>query len=156
MIQHTPVLTVEDLIGDETFDPNNYEGYIYMTTNLETGRSYIGKKSFFHKLNKKLGKKELANLPVTRGRTKTTKLVIKSSDWKNYYGSAQEIKEDLKKYSKDKFIRVVLKLCKTKKELTYYECKYLFQYGVLEDRTTWINDNILGKFYTSDFKGPTE
>jgi hypothetical protein len=156
MIQHTTVLTVEDLISDEFFDPNNFEGYIYMTTNLETGRSYIGKKSFFHKLNKKLGKKELANLPVTRGRTKTTKLVVKSSDWKNYYGSAQEIKEDLKKYPKDKFTRVVLKLCKTKKELTYYECKYLFQYGVLEDRNTWINDNILGKFYTSDFKGPTE
>ena len=143
-------MTIEDLIDDENFVPSQYEGYIYMTTNLETGRSYIGKKNFFHKTNVKLGKKELANLPVTRGRTKQTKLVIKPSDWKTYYGSSQEIKEDLKKYPKDKFIRVLLKLCKTKKELTYYENKYLFQYGVLEDPKKWINDNIQGRFYSKD------
>lgn len=148
-----PVLTVEDLINDENFDPTQYEGYIYMTTNLETNRSYIGKKNFFHKNNVKLGKKELAALPVTRGRTKTTKLVVKPSDWKTYYGSANEIKEDLKKYPKDKFVRVILKLCKSKKELTYFECKYLFQYGVLEDSSRWVNDNILGKFYTKDLVG---
>jgi hypothetical protein len=144
------VMTIEDLIDDENFVPSQYEGYIYMTTNLETGRSYIGKKNFFHKTNIKLGKKELANLPVTRGRTKQTKLVVKPSDWKTYYGSSQEIKEDLKKYPKDKFVRVILKLCKTKKELTYFECKYLFQYGVLEDSTKWINDNIQGRFFTKD------
>jgi hypothetical protein len=150
MLQTQSVLTVEDLINDESFDPTQYEGYIYMTTNLETGRSYIGKKNFFHKNNIKLGKKELAALPITRGRTKTTKLVVKSSDWKTYYGSAQEIKEDLKKYPKDKFVRVILRLCKSKKELTYFECKYLFQYGVLENSTQWVNDNILGKFFTKD------
>ena len=31
-----------------------------------------------------------------------------------------------------------------KKLLTYYECKYLFQYGVLEQNDRYINDNILG------------
>jgi hypothetical protein len=153
MLQVTTNLTVEDLINDENFDPSLYEGYIYITTNLETGRNYIGKKNFFHKNNVKLDKKELANMPVTRGRSKSTKLVIKLSDWKTYYGSAQEIKDDLKKYPKDKFIRSVLRLCKTKKELTYYECKYLFQYGVLEDHTQWINNNILGKFYSKDLIG---
>jgi len=144
------VTTIEDLIDDENFDPTQYEGYIYMTTNLETNRSYIGKKNFFHKTNVKLGKKELAALPVTRGRTKQTKLVVKPSDWKTYYGSSQEIKEDLKKYPKDKFVRVLLKLCKSKKSLTYYENKYLFQYGVLEDPKKWINDNIQGRFFSSD------
>ena len=44
--------------------------------------------------------------------------------WKTYYGSAQEIKENLKNYPKDKFVRVILKLCKSKKELTYYESIY--------------------------------
>ena len=150
MLQTQSVLTVEDLINDESFDSTQYEGYIYMTTNLETGRSYIGKKNFFHKNNIKLGKKELAALPVTRGRTKTTKLVVKPSDWKTYYGSANEIKEDLKKYPKDKFTRVILRLCKTKKELTYFECKYLFQYGVLEPGNNYINDNVQGRFFKKD------
>ncbi len=60
-----PVMTVEDLINDENFDSTQYEGYIYMTTFLNLNRSYIGKKNFFHTTNVKLGKKELAALPVT-------------------------------------------------------------------------------------------
>jgi len=39
----------------------------------------------------------------------------------------------------------------SKKLLTYYECKYLFKYGVLESPEGWINDNIQGKFYRKDF-----
>lgn len=153
MVQIYPITTVEDLINDPNFNPDLYEGYIYMTTNLETNRAYIGKKNFRHTTNVKLGKKELAALPVARGKKPSKKQVIKESDWKTYYGSAQEIKDDLKKYSPDKFIRSVLRLCKTKKELTYYECKYLFQYGVIEPGSKYINDNILGKFYSKDLIG---
>ncbi len=47
--------------------------------------------------------------------------------------------------------RYVLMLCKTKKQLTYCETKYLFQYNVLED-DRFINDNILGKFYRKDLE----
>jgi hypothetical protein len=151
MIQTKSPLLVEDLIDDENFDPSVYVGYIYMTTFLDLNRSYIGKKNFFHTNNVKLGKKELAALPVTRGKKPSKKKVLKSSDWKTYYGSSAEVKELLKIQPKDKIVRSVLKLCKSKKELTYYECKYLFQYGVLEDSTRWINDNILGKFYRTDF-----
>jgi hypothetical protein len=145
-----PVMTVEDLINDENFDSTQYEGYIYMTTFLNLNRSYIGKKNFFHTTNVKLGKKELAALPVTRGKKPSKKQVIKESDWKTYYGSSTEVKELLKTEPKDRIIRSVIRLCKSKKELTYFECKYLFQYGVLEDSSRWINDNILGKFYSKD------
>jgi hypothetical protein len=150
----TQITTVDDLINDENFNINNYEGYIYITTILDTDRKYIGKKNFFHNTNVKLGKKELANLPVTRGKKPAKKLIIKESDWKTYYGSAQEIKDSIKQYPKERITRVVLRLCKTKKELTYYECKYLFQYGVLEPGNNYINDNILGKFYSKDLGDP--
>jgi hypothetical protein len=151
MLQVENPITVDNLINDENFSINDYEGYIYMTTILDTGRSYIGKKNFFHKNNVKLGKKELANLPVARGKKPTKKLIIKESDWKTYYGSAQEIKDSIKLYSKERITRIVLRLCKTKKELTYYECKYLFQYGVLETQGRWVNDNIQGRFFSKDF-----
>lgn len=151
MLQITEVTKVEDLINDPNFNPDKYEGYIYITTCLTTGRSYLGKKNFRHTLNKKLGKKELAALPITRGRIKETKKIIKGSSWEYYYGSADEIKRNLKEYGPEKMIRTVVRLCKTKKELTYYECKFQFSYGVLEDSTKWINDNILGKFFTKDF-----
>ena len=136
---------VEDLINDPNFNINEYVGYIYVTSHMPTGRQYIGKKNFFHTTNKKLGKKELAEIPVTRGKRPTKKQIIKESDWKTYYGSATEIKS----LPKDEMIRYVLKLCKNKKELTYWETKMLFQYNVLED-DHYINDNILGKFYRKD------
>jgi hypothetical protein len=142
--------TVDELINDESFDINEYEGYIYITTILDTNRKYIGKKNFFHNTNVKLGKKELANLPTARGKKPSKKKVTKESDWKTYYGSAQEIKDSVKQYPKERIIRTLLRLCKTKKELTYYECKYLFDYNVLEPNSGFINDNILGKFYSKD------
>jgi hypothetical protein len=144
------VTTVDELINNESFDINEYEGYIYITTILDTGRKYIGKKNFFHNTNVKLGKKELANLPTARGKKPSKKKVTKESDWKTYYGSAQEIKDSVKQYPKERITRTLIRLCKSKKELTYYECKYLFDYNVLEPNSGFINDNILGKFYSKD------
>jgi hypothetical protein len=137
--------TVEDLINDSNFNINEYVGYVYITYHIPTGRQYIGKKNFFHTTNKKLGKKELLEIPITRGKRPTKKQVIKESDWKTYYGSATEIKS----LPKEEMLRHVLKLCKNSKQLTYWETKYLFQYNVLED-DHYINDNILGKFYRKD------
>ena len=144
------VTTVDELINNENFNINEYEGYIYITTILDTGRKYIGKKNFFHNTNVKLGKKELANLPTARGKKPSKKKVTKESDWKTYYGSAQEIKDSVKQYPKERITRTLIRLCKSKKELTYYECKYLFDYNVLEPNSGFINDNILGKFYSKD------
>jgi len=140
-----PTTKVEDLINDSSFDINEYIGYIYITLHIPTGRQYIGKKNFFHTLNKKLGKKELAEIPVTRGKRPSKKSVTKESDWKTYYGSSAEVKS----LPKNEMTRYVLKLCKTSKQLTYWETKYLFQYNVLED-DSYMNDNILGKFYRKD------
>jgi len=151
MLQVHSNFTVENLINSENFNINDYEGYIYMTSFLDVNRQYIGKKNFFHNTNVKLGKKELENLPVTRGKKPSKKKVTKESDWKTYYGSSQEVKDLLKITPKDRVIRSVLHICKSKKELTYYECKYLFQYGVLEPNNTYyINDNIQGRFFKKD------
>ena len=136
---------VEDLINDPNFNINEYVGYIYVTSHIPTGRQYIGKKIFFHTTNKKLGKKELLEIPITRGKRPTKKQVVKESDWKTYYGSSTEIKS----LPKEEMLRHVLKLCKTSKQLTYWETKYLFQHNVLED-DRYLNDNILGKFFRKD------
>ena len=150
MLQIAKSLFVDDLINNPTFNTDDYYGYVYMTTNLENGRKYIGKKIFKHTTNKKLGKKELAALPTQRGRTPSKKKVIKESDWKTYYGSADEVKQWVKSTSPDKLIRVILRLCHSSKELTYYETKYLFDYDVLTNDTVWVNSNILGKFFPKD------
>ena len=135
----------------EDFGDNPPFGFIYVTTYIPTGKKYLGKKSLFSILNKKLGKKEIAQLPITRGRTKTTKQIIKESDWKTYYGSEDFIKQKIKEKKQNDFTREIIHLVENKKLLTYFECKYQFMYGVLENEE-WINQNVLGKFYRKDFE----
>ena len=149
MLQTSKPTYVEDLIDDPNFNIEDYYGYVYMTINLDTNQNYIGKKIFKNTTSKKLGKKETAALPVKRGRTPSKKKVISESNWKEYYGSADEVKEWVKNTPKYKLLRVVLRLCKSSKELTYYETKYLFDYDVLLDNR-YVNSNILGKFYPKD------
>lgn len=138
-------------IQELTDFPEGSFGFIYVTVHLPSGKSYLGKKSLYHTSNKKLGKKELAEQPVTRGRAKTTKQITKESDWKTYYGSAKPILELLKMGKHGDFDRKILHIVDNKKLLTYYECKYMFVHGVLENPEDWINDNILGKFFRKDF-----
>ena len=125
--------------------PNNAFGFVYQTTHLPTDKKYIGKKSLMYNLKKKLGKKEKA-LWEGKGRPPIYKRVLKESDWKTYYGSHGFIKES----NKEDLTREILEIAYHKKELTYLECKYQFTLGVLESRS-YLNDNILGKFFDIDF-----
>jgi hypothetical protein len=142
----------EDKVIEKIEDfPEDTYGFVYMTTHIPTGISYIGKKALLHNVKKKLTKAELAE-QTGPGRKATTKVVQKESDWKTYYGSAKPILEMLKEGKKDEFKREILHLAKNKKLLTYYECKYLFKYSVLEYPLEYFNDNVLGKFFSKDFK----
>jgi hypothetical protein len=101
LYNNTPINTIEAM-------PEGTFGFIYITTHIPTGKRYLGKKSLYHSTNQKLGKKELAEQPITRGRAKTTKLVIKESDWKTYYGSADSIKLAIKNKQHDEFTREII------------------------------------------------
>lgn len=130
--------------------PTDTFGYIYIVTHTPSGVSYLGKKSLYHNVKRKLTKKELAEMPITRGRRVLTEIVKKESDWKTYFGSEERIKELIKEGKQDEFTREIIHLVPNKKLLTYYECKYQFTFGVLES-DKWFNTNILGKFFHKDF-----
>jgi hypothetical protein len=131
--------------------PTDTFGYIYIVTHTPSGVSYLGKKSLYHNVKRKLTKKELAEMPVTRGRKVLTEVVKKESDWKTYFGSAKPILALIKDGKQEEFTRQILQLVPNKKLLTYYECKYMFTHGVLENPDKWFNDNIQGRFFTKDF-----
>jgi hypothetical protein len=134
--------TIEDI-------PANTFGFIYITTHIPSGMAYIGKKSLYHNVKRKLTKKELAE-QTGRGRKSTTETIQKESDWKTYYGSEDFIKQRIKEKKQDEFKREIIHFVENKKMLTYFECKYQFIYGVLENEN-YLNSNILGKFYKKDF-----
>ncbi len=146
-----------EVIGSIREMPKDTYGFIYQVTHLPSDRKYIGKKVLYFERNVRLGKKELQALKEERkakgigGRTPLKKKIIKESDWKTYYGSQTEIKDLVKNGKESDFKREILKFVDNKKHLTYFECKYLFIYEVLENNKEFINDNILAKFYSRDF-----
>ena len=73
------------LIGDNW-------GFVYNITNLTNKRQYIGRKYFWQKRKPKGGKRR----------------VTSESDWRKYYGSCPELKDDIKLFGKESFSREIL------------------------------------------------
>ncbi len=132
------------------FPPNTF-GFVYEVITPE-GKKYVGKKVLYHNQKKKLTKVELSE-QTGRGRRKTFKVVQKESDWKKYYGSNSHLKNQISKgeVTLESLKKQIIQTASNKKHLTYLETKYLFQLEVLENPDLYYNDNILGKFFTSDF-----
>lgn len=120
-------------------DIGDYFGFVYLISNIINGRKYIGRK-YFWSYRTPPGKK---------------RRVKQESDWKKYYGSCPELKEDVKKYGKENFSREILSLHKTKGKTNYEETRQLFANGVLTEELengipTFYNSNILGRYYRKD------
>lgn len=128
--------------------PEGAYGFIYRVTHQPTNKMYIGKKVLYFNTKKKLTKKEITewNKP---GRPPKAKVVTKESDWMKYYGSDKWIVQQIKEGRSDQFVREILQLCFTKKQLTFYEVYHQMVNNVLAD-DNYLNDNILGKFYSRD------
>ena len=113
--------------------PNKMEGFVYIITNLTNNKKYIGKKHFWTRQKDR-----------KTGRRKT-----QESDWRNYFGSCDELKEDVKLLGPDKFLREILYLCPHKKSMSYYETYEQFIRNVLLSEE-YYNTNIEGKFFSSE------
>ena len=121
-------------------DINDFFGYVYRITNLQNGRQYIGRKYFVQKRKPRGGKRR----------------VTSESDWKKYYGSSPELKEDIKHYGKNNFRREIISLHKTLGKVNYEETKQLFLNNVLIEsldngEPAYYNSNILGRYMKKDY-----
>ena len=124
----------------DTINIGDNFGFVYLITNKSNGRSYIGRK-YFWSFRTPPGKK---------------RKVKQESDWKKYYGSCPELKEDVKKYGKEIFGREILSLHVTKGQCNYEETKQLFLNNVLiealdDGSPAYYNSNILGRYMRKDY-----
>lgn len=127
--------------------PENCYGFVYLIT-CSTGEKYIGKKalrsyhtSYERRLNERTGRMNKVRVVTST-----------ESNWKDYFGSSAEIKKLVKERGKESFTREIIRLCSSKKSLTYWELAEQCKADVLNTSKQYLNDNILGKFYRKDFE----
>ena len=123
-----------------TDDIGNFFGFVYRITNLQSGKQYIGRKYFWQKRKPKGAKRR----------------VTSESAWKKYYGSSEELKQDIKDLGRDTFKREILSLHTTLGQVNYEETKQLFINNVLTEslddgKPMYYNSNILGRYMKKDY-----
>ena len=133
----------------DVLTPEDNFGFVYKITNLTDGRFYIGKKVFWNNKKHKLTRKQLAE-QTGPGRKPTFEVIKTESDWKTYWGSNKQLLADIKALGENHFECLILHVCKTKKQLTYYEMHYQCKFECLVSPSLSYNDNILGKFFSTD------
>lgn len=124
----------------ESEDIKDYYGFVYLIECTENNRSYIGRKYFW-------------SFRTPKGKKRKVK---SESDWKKYYGSCPELKEDIKLLGKDKFKRSILSLHKTIGKTNYEETRQLFLNNVLTESLDsgvpmYYNSNILSRYFRKDY-----
>ena len=117
-------------------DIDDFFGFVYCITNNTNGRMYIGRK-YFWKFRTPRGKK---------------RKVKSESDWKKYYGSSEELKEEIQQLGRHNFSRVMLSLHKTAGKTNFEETRQLFVNGVLTESLgdgtpKYYNSNILSRYF---------
>ena len=126
--------------------PEDCVGFVYMITNNLTGRKYIGKKlAKFSKTTYKVVK--LKNGTKKRKRIKS-KI---DSDWQLYYGSNDQLNQDILALGADNFTREILFYCRSKAECSYVEAREQFNHRVLES-DDWYNGQIVCRIHGSHIK----
>jgi hypothetical protein len=117
--------------------PEDCVGYVYLITNNVSGRKYIGKKLAQFKKTR----------PPLKGRKNKRRSTVES-DWRNYYGSSDNLTADIEQLGKENFKREILFYCYSKGECSYLEAREQFRHRVLES-DDWYNGHIRVRVHKS-------
>lgn len=99
-------------------------GFVYLITDLENGKKYVGKKNFW----------STRRLPPLKGQ-KRRRTKKSESNWPEYYGSSEEVGLLVEESGGSRFRREILHLCRSKGEMSYLELKEQM------DREVLLNDD---------------
>ena len=124
----------------ESDNIEDYFGFVYLIFNKINHRKYVGRKYFWQ-------------FRTPRGKKRKVK---SESDWKNYYGSCPELKEDIDKLGRENFSRTILSLHKTKGKTNFGETSQLFKNDVLTESLdngdpAFYNGNIMNRYFRKDY-----
>jgi hypothetical protein len=126
--------------------PEDCVGFVYLITNNISGRKYIGKKlAKFSKTSYKVVKLKNGNKKRKRIKSKI------DSDWQLYYGSNDQLNQDILALGADNFTREILFYCTSKAACSYVEAREQFNRRVLES-DDYYNGQIVCRIHGSHIK----
>ena len=127
--------------------PDECIGFVYVITNLASGRMYIGKKLA------KFSKTTYKTVKLKNGTKKKKKIRSKiDSDWREYYGSNDQLNKDVEQQGRENFRREIIYYCTSKAECSYIEAREQFSRRVLES-DNYYNGQISVRVHGSHIKG---
>lgn len=126
--------TEEDLVDRVAF--------VYVITRKSDGKRYFGKKRLIKKVTR----------PPLRGK-KRKRVSHVESDWKSYWGSNDDLRNEIERDGAEGFTREILWFCKTLGESSYLEAKVQFDHDVLLYPEKFWNGWITLKVSSSHVKG---
>lgn len=121
----------------EDVDIGKHIGFVYLITNNIDDRKYVGKKLFWFTKTK-----------TVKGKKKKEKYI---SDWKTYWSSSEELKDDVKRLGEENFTREILYLCDNKGTMSYLELREQIDRRVLENNN-YYNAFVGGKIHKKHVK----
>jgi hypothetical protein len=107
--------------------PGQAIGFVYLITNLQNNKKYIGKKQFYFS-------------KTTQKNLKKKKVKVES-DWRTYTGSNDDLNNDIKTNNPE-LKQEILEICQTKSQLSYTEAYHQFQTNCIlseEYYNNWIS-----------------
>ena len=117
--------------------PEQMIGFVYLITDLISGKKYIGKKNFYKPVTK-----------MVKGKKKKSKI---ESDWKAYFGSNKTLLEEIKTNGTDQYPRQILHFCKSKGTMNYMELREQIDRRALES-DDYYNEYIIVRVNQSHLK----
>lgn len=124
--------------SEVTTIPDGMVGFVYCITNTVDGRRYFGKKTFY-----------FSKTRTIKGKKKRSKV---ESDWREYYGSSEDLKNDVAKLGTSSFKRDIMYYCKNKGMMSYLELREQIDHRVLEHPTLFYNRQIHCRIHQTHVK----
>jgi hypothetical protein len=105
-------------------------GFVYLITNILTGRMYVGRK-------------------YTTSKIKGREI---ESNWQTYYGSCKALTADIAEFGREHFSRQIIQIYPTRSEVNYAETEEQFRRDVLRalmpnGGRAFYNANIMSKYF---------